>query len=198
MATTKTNESTGNNSTGENTTSAAAGTTGSSGKSRTGKASNTVSSTVSSTVDRITETAKTAQRAASDRASEAARATTEALDANPLSALAGAIAIGAVAAAFIPTTRREIEALGPWAEKLRESAQEAYHAAREAGTGELTAGGLTLAAASDGVGGIVGKIVKAVTASATAASTSVRGSREGNQGATASSGATEAPAPIDA
>ena len=137
---------------------------------------------VQSATDKITETAKSAQKLVVDKASDAGRTATQALDSSPLAALAGAIAIGAVAAAFIPTSRREIEALGPWAEKLRDAAEEAFKAARDAGTGELTAAGLTVAAASDGLGGVVGKIVKAATASAAAAASSVKQARTASTG----------------
>ena len=156
---------------------------------------------VQDVTDTITKTAHTARQAVAERASQAGRSATETLDSSPLAALAGAIAIGAVAAAFIPTSRREIEALGPWAEKLREAAAEAFQAAREAGTGELTAAGLTVAAASDGLGGIVGKIVKAATASMTAATSSVTSSRGEKPAATTAepvSTAPAEPAPLDA
>lgn len=127
--------------------------------------------------DRVADSAKSAQQMVTETATSAGRAASDALDTSPLGALAGAIAIGAVAAAFIPTTRRELEALGPWAEKLRDAAGKAFAAAKQAGTIELTAAGLSVAAASDGIGGVVGKIVKAATASASAAATSVKQSR---------------------
>ena len=126
--------------------------------------------------ERVAETARAARDTAKAKADDAVRATAKALDDNPFGALAGAIAVGAVAAAMIPATRRELEALGPWTEKMRESVGEAFEAAKNAGTGELTAAGLTMAAASDGVGGMVGKLVKAMAAASSAAATSVKGS----------------------
>jgi hypothetical protein len=127
---------------------------------------------------RVADAAKAASKEAKRRADGASQATVEALDSNPFGALAGAIAVGAVAAALIPATRREIEALGPLADRLRGLAEDAFHAARDAGTMELTAAGLSLAAASDGLGGVVGKIVKAATAATSAAATSVRQERK--------------------
>ena len=126
---------------------------------------------------RVAEAAKSARKEAKRRAEDATQTTAEVLDSNPLGAIAGAIAFGAVAAALIPASRRELEALGPIAERLRKAAEEAFHAAREAGVGELTTAGLSLAAASDGLGGIVGKLVKAATAASSAAATSVRDHR---------------------
>ena len=124
--------------------------------------------------ERVVEAARTARDEVLRRADEVTEATTDALGANPFGAVAGAIAIGAVAAALIPATEREVRALGPVAQRLREAGIKAFHAAREAGAVELSAAGLSVAAASDGVGGIVGKLVKAATAAGNAAATSVR------------------------
>ena len=136
------------------------------------------------TTDIVTQKAKEAQRVATDKAVDAARATSEALDANPLGALAGALAAGAVAAALIPLSRRESDALGPFAAQLRGAVEDAVEAAKEAGSGELTAAGLTIAAASDGLGGVMGKVVKAAGVSASAAATSVKQARTAKTNAT--------------
>ena len=129
------------------------------------------------TSETIADTAKSVQRMATEKANDAARASTELLDANPFGAIAGVIAAGAVAAALIPTSRREIETLGPLAGKLRHAIEEAVEAAKLAGSNELTAAGLTVAAASDGLGGVVGKVVKAAGVSASAAAASVKQAR---------------------
>ena len=144
--------------------------------------------------ERVVETARTARDTAKAKADEAVKATAKALDENPFGALAGAIAVGAVAAAMIPATRRELEALGPWTEKMREALVEAFDAAKDAGTGELTAAGLTMAAASDGLGGMVGKLVKAATAASSAAATSVKESRNGTPHTAAAPSVPETPA----
>lgn len=127
--------------------------------------------------ERVVEGARAVGETAKTKADEAVKATAQALDENPFGALAGAIAVGAVAAAMIPATRRELEALGPWTDKMRVALGEAFDAAKDAGTSELTAAGLTLAAASDGVGGLVGKVVKAAAAASGAAASSVKQSR---------------------
>lgn len=127
--------------------------------------------------DRVADKARAVRDTATSSADNAVKATAEAVDQNPFGALAGAIAVGAVAAAMIPASRRELEALGPWTDKMRDAIVEAFDAAKAAGAVELTAGGLTLAAASEGVGGIVGKLVKAATVASSAAATSVNAPR---------------------
>lgn len=129
---------------------------------------------------RVKEAARLAKKTVTTKANDAAKAATDTLDANPIGLLAGAIAAGAVAAALIPASRQELQALGPWAEKLRDALDEAFDAAKSAGIAELTAGGLTFAAASDGVGGLVGKLVKAAGAASGAATTTVKAKRNGN------------------
>ena len=153
------------------------------------------------TSERVTETVRKTRDTVKASADDAARATVDALGANPLGVLAGAIAAGAVAAALIPATRRELETLGPWTESMKEALVEAFDAAKQAGTGELTAAGLTLAAASEGAGGIVGKIVKAAAAATTAAATSVKTSRSRDGTLAKAPGETSEqmqPAPLDA
>ena len=126
---------------------------------------------------RVANVATKARDEAVRRSEDALHIAAETLDGNPLGAIASAIAVGAGAAALIPATRREIEALGPLAERLREAAGEAFKAARAAGIAELTTAGLTVAAASDGLGGVVGNLAKAASAAGTAAAGSVRKSR---------------------
>lgn len=144
--------------------------------------------------ERVVETARAARDTAKAKADDAVKATARVLDDNPFGAVAGAIAAGAVAAALIPATRRELEALGPWTEKMREALVDAFDAAKDAGTGELTAAGITMAAASDGLGGMVGKLVKAATAASSAAATSVKDSRSGSTRVVAETPTPEAPA----
>ena len=107
------------------------------------------------------------------RADDAAKATTEALSSSPLAALAGAIAVGAVAAALIPATKRELAAVGPLGDRVRDAMGEAIKAARDAGNGELTAAGISFTAATTGLSGVLASLVKAATVSAVAAGTSM-------------------------
>jgi hypothetical protein len=123
-----------------------------------------------SVTHRVTKTARSA-RAVSSRAAETAAGT---VDNRPFSAIGGAIALGALVAALLPATRREAEMVGPLGERVRSALEDALQAAREAGTGELTAAGLTLAAATNGLGGVVGSLAKAAVAASGAAAISVR------------------------
>ncbi len=74
---------------------------------------------------------------ASDRAGRAAEKTSETIDTNPMIALAGGLALGAVLAAFLPKTRKEDELLGDYGRKINQTARDAARAAKEAGTGKL-------------------------------------------------------------
>jgi ElaB/YqjD/DUF883 family membrane-anchored ribosome-binding protein len=74
---------------------------------------------------------------ASERAGRAAERTSETIDTNPMMALAGGLALGAVLAALLPKTRKEEELLGGYGRKINETAREAARAAKEAGTGKL-------------------------------------------------------------
>jgi hypothetical protein len=98
------------------------------------------------------------------QATAAYEAGAAAIDNAPLTALAGAIALGAVTAALIPNSSRELQALGPLGDRVRGALDGAFDAAKTAGAEHLTARGLTAAATSTGVGALLGSIVKAVLA----------------------------------
>lgn len=108
-----------------------------------------------------------------NQATAALEAGAHAVDNAPLTALAGAIALGAVAAALIPSSVREIEALGPVGTRVRGALDSAFSAAKTAGAEQLTARGLTAAATSSGAGALLGSIVKAVLAANGAAKESL-------------------------
>jgi ElaB/YqjD/DUF883 family membrane-anchored ribosome-binding protein len=74
---------------------------------------------------------------ASERAGRAAEKTSETIDTNPMIALAGGLALGAVLAALLPRTRKEEELLGDYGRRINETARQAARAAKEAGTGKL-------------------------------------------------------------
>lgn len=128
-----------------------------------------------------------------ERASDVTEAGARAVDQAPLSALAGAIAFGAVAAALIPATARELSAIGPLGTRLRGLLDEAFKAAKAAGIEQLSTRGLTSAALTSNLGQTAGHLIQAALAASTAASSSVRGNR-GNEttGATAGNDATTA------
>lgn len=136
-------------------------------------------------VTSVADAASTARTEVVRRADDATHVASETLDERPFGTIAGAIAIGAVLAALIPASERELKALGPVGRRMRDAADEALQAARQAGMAELSTSGLTLAAASDGAGGIVGKLVKAATAAANAAMTKPEATATPSAGATA-------------
>lgn len=74
---------------------------------------------------------------ASERAGRVAERTSEGIDSNPVIALVGGLALGAVLAAVLPKTRKEEELLGDYGRKINETARDAARAAKEAGTGKL-------------------------------------------------------------
>lgn len=99
----------------------------------------------------------------------AGRRAGEGIDSNPVAAVFGGLAIGAIVAALLPRTRREDEMLGDVGRKINDSAREAAAAAREAGRGQLDELGLS----KDGLRGkldeFTGRAVGAIKDSAGAA-----------------------------
>ncbi|PCD04579.1 hypothetical protein COC42_00165 [Sphingomonas spermidinifaciens] len=61
------------------------------------------------------------------------------MEASPLAALLGGVAIGVAIGALLPRTQREAEALGPLGKRLTDGAAAAARAAREAGRQEIEA-----------------------------------------------------------
>ncbi|MEM1131630.1 MAG: hypothetical protein AAGH53_01695 [Pseudomonadota bacterium] len=68
----------------------------------------------------------------------------EAVTEYPLISLAGALAIGVAIGASLPRNRREQSLIGDAGRKVKESAEEAIHAAQEAGRVGLENAGLTV------------------------------------------------------
>lgn len=112
---------------------------------------------------------------ARDGATRATRRTADGIDANPLGALVGGLALGALVAAVLPRTRREQEALGDYGRRINETAKEAARAAKEAGKGKLDELGLNADAAKEKLGALASSAGEAVKTSATAAAQTVKG-----------------------
>ena len=96
-----------------------------------------------------------------DKADQARRRAAEEIDENPIVALVGGIALGAVAAAVLPRTRREVEALGPLGNKITDAARGAVDKARSAGKEKI--GELGLDRAKDSVRKLVDEAVGAAS-----------------------------------
>jgi hypothetical protein len=70
-------------------------------------------------------------------ARDAGRRAVQGIEANPVAAVVGGLALGALAAALLPKTRREEELLGTVGRRINDTAREAARAAREAGREQL-------------------------------------------------------------
>jgi hypothetical protein len=114
-----------------------------------------------------------AYAAARDKAESAyevaGRRAGEGIDSNPVAAVVGGLAIGAIVAALLPRTRREDELLGTAGRRLNESAREAARAAREAGKGQLDELGLNKDGLRSKLDEFTGRAVGAIKDSAGAA-----------------------------
>jgi hypothetical protein len=77
-----------------------------------------------------------------DAASEAAHSVAPGIDANPLVALLGGLAIGAIAGALVPRSDKERELLAPVGSRVGEAARAAFDAAKTAGGDALGDAGL--------------------------------------------------------
>ena len=80
---------------------------------------------------------------AGNSARDAGRRTLEGLESNPVAAVIGGLALGAVAAALLPKTRREDSLLGDVGRRLADSARDAARAATDAGRAQIDELGLT-------------------------------------------------------
>ena len=87
----------------------------------------------------------------------------------PLIALAGGLAAGALIASLLPRTEAETRAIRPTARRVKASAKEAARAARETGTQELGALGLTREKGEETIRSLLDNVVEAAKASGQAA-----------------------------
>src|SRR5918997_4109521 len=85
----------------------------------------------------------TARERAGSPYETAGRKTSQGIDSNPVAAVVGGLAIGAIVAALLPRTSREEELLGGVGRKINDSARQAANAAKEAGRGQLDELGLS-------------------------------------------------------
>jgi hypothetical protein len=105
----------------------------------------------------------------------ARRKATGGIEDAPLLALAGGLAAGAVFAALIPASRKERELLGPVAGRIKDKANDAVSAAKDAGQARLDELGLTRDKGTETLRSILEGAGDAVRASAEAAVTNLRG-----------------------
>jgi len=122
--------------------------------------------------DKAAETLESAR----ETAALAARRTAQGIEENPVAALVGGLALGAIAGVLLPSTRKEAELLGPLGSKVGEATRVAGQAAREVGQARLQELGLTRDSARDQVGKLVDHVTKIAGEASGAA---VRAVREG-------------------
>jgi hypothetical protein len=93
----------------------------------------------------------------------------EAAEGNPLAIVAGGIALGVVAGALLPKSKRETELLGPVGRRMTDVASGAAEAAKGAATAELATLPLSKSAAREQVGRVLDQIAKALSSAGEAA-----------------------------
>ena len=113
-----------------------------------------------------------------EKAKVAAQTTSQQLDSNPLAAIAGGLAIGAIIAAALPRTARETKIAGPVGRSVRKTAKAAAKVDGDVAKAELFALGLTSDAARQTARELAGKIGKAATTAGTAAAKTIRKGKE--------------------
>ena len=95
--------------------------------------------------------------------SRAGQKTADGLESNPMAALVGGLALGALVAMFLPRSERESRMIGTYGRRINEKAREAARAAREIG--------------SERLGEIAGQAGEAVKSSADAAAKAAKSKR---------------------
>ena len=118
--------------------------------------------------------ADAARSSAKASAKKAAERTGANLDRNPLGAIAGGLAIGAILAALLPRTLREDALVGDVGKKVRATATKAAKTATATAKEQLDAMGVNADAAKGQLRDLVSKIGEAATNAGSAAADSVR------------------------
>lgn len=126
---------------------------------------------LSDAYSKISDRVATAYAAAREKGAGAGQA----LETNPLAALLGGIAIGAIAGSLLPRLEKEKELLAPLGQKIGDAARAALEAGRSAGTDALDEAGLS----SDQIRSQVSRLVEdALKAAGTAGTAAVEAARE--------------------
>jgi hypothetical protein len=114
---------------------------------------------------KVSERVATAYAAAREKTASAGQT----LESNPLAALLGGIAIGAIAGALLPRIEKEKELLAPLGAKIGDAARAALEAGRNAGTDALDEAGLSTDQIRTQVSRLVEQALKAASTAGTAA-----------------------------
>lgn len=103
------------------------------------------------------------------------------LSGNPLTAVVGGLALGAIIAALLPKTQRERRLVGPVSRSVKSSAKTAAKVAGNVAKAELIALGVSGDAARKQVRELAGKISKAASSASEAAVKTVRKDKSNNE-----------------
>lgn len=106
------------------------------------------------------------------------------IEANPMSALVGGIALGAVVAAFVPRTAQEARLLSTVGQRLSNTAYGAVDAAKDTAKSELGVLGLSRDSARDQASRILEGVIKAISTAALAALTAANDTSEAKKAPT--------------
>lgn len=115
--------------------------------------------------DKVSGTVVTAYATAREKAAEA----TDGIDASPMTAVLGGLALGAIAGVLIPAIARERELLAPVGGRIAGAAKSAIEAAKVAGSDALNDGGVTTDALREQASGLFAQVMKAAAAAGSAA-----------------------------
>jgi ElaB/YqjD/DUF883 family membrane-anchored ribosome-binding protein len=110
-----------------------------------------------------------------DTARSAGRRTVDGVEANPLAAVVGGLALGVIAGALLPRTRQEEKVLGGAGRKVTDTARQAVEAAKDAGRQQIDELGLSKDGIQRKLGEFTDKAAGAVRSSAGAAGGAVTG-----------------------
>jgi ElaB/YqjD/DUF883 family membrane-anchored ribosome-binding protein len=117
--------------------------------------------------DRVSDRVASVYASARERAGETLQNATASLEANPLAALVGGLAVGAALGALLPRSARERDLLAPVGSRIGEAARAALGAARDTGKQSFVDNGLS----SDQLREQVNKLVEQALAAAGQAGT---------------------------
>lgn len=116
-----------------------------------------------------------------ERAQAARNKARDGLAGNPLTAVAGGLALGAIFAALLPKTQREKRLMGPVSRSVKSTAKTAAKVAGNVAKAELVALGVSSDAARKQVRTLAGKIGKAASTAGQAAAKTVRKEKSDNE-----------------
>lgn len=147
---------------------------GSTGGGRLSAAGQKAADAYESARERTAAAYATARERAGAAYEGAGRRASEGIDSNPVAAVVGGLALGAIIAALLPRTEREEKLLGSTGRRISESARDAARAAREAGRQQLDELGLTKEGLRSRLDGITDQAVGVAKTSAGAAAGTVK------------------------